>query len=477
MLERIVRWFATPILALATIAAAPPIDAGTTAKIDAIAKAAVSAQHLPSLALGISFRGHTVYAHGYGYRDVANSSVPDASTWYSIGSITKQFTASLVMRQVQAGRIALDVPVGRYVSDAPHGDEITVRQLLNHVSGLEDYTNHGIASLATPGWSPERVLAPIAAAPLEFAPGSDFEYSNSNYILLGALLERVAKTSYTAQLTAMLNEAHVAGVRFGPPPPGDVAVGYSLGTSGPVSVAKTDDTFAGAAGGIWATVDGLLAWEHALFSGRVVTPASLAEMTRSGSTPATGPTDYGFGLDIGVAAGRRFVSHDGGITGFAAVETVFPERGWTIVALTNTESGNLEAPTAGIMQLLDPPTATERAAAPPPTPAVHDDPAVRALLISLIDDVRASGSLECARMAPNFCAQIPPDAMPSLETLKSLPPRGAVTAIARVRRGGNLVYVYDVAFGAARQRFRIGFRGAEKKPSIFAIRPAPPPSP
>lgn len=182
-------------------AAAEPLSPTQQGRIGAIARKALATQHVSGLTIGIGRNGKLLFARGYGLRDRAAHLAADAGTVYSVGSITKQFTAAAVWLLAQEHRVDVNAPVARYLPDVPHGGGVTVLELLDQTSGYRDYlednallksiedstvAHHTIAYYAYLG----------ARMPLEFATGSKWGYSNTNYALLGLLIQRVSGQSY-----------------------------------------------------------------------------------------------------------------------------------------------------------------------------------------------------------------------------------------------------------------------------------------
>src|SRR5579884_3449870 len=170
-----------------------PLTAQQTKQIDRIAALALAKQHLSGMEIGVGRNGKVLYAQGYGLRDRARRLPVTAQTIFPIGSITKQFTAACVMLLVSRGKVDLDARVSRYLPSAPHGREITVRELLDQTSGLADYLeNKPLLGAIMNGTVVSRPISSFIALvdgkPLHFKPGTKYEYSNTNYALLGMLV-------------------------------------------------------------------------------------------------------------------------------------------------------------------------------------------------------------------------------------------------------------------------------------------------
>src|ERR1700738_3246810 len=178
---------------------APSLKAAVQAKIDTDVQALLRAAHAPGATIAIVQGGAIVYTRGYGLRDVARSLPADAHTRYEIGSITKQFTAAAVLQLKETGKIDLDATVATYLPAMTHAKEITVRQLLTHTSGLEDYVDiPNFETLAAAPATFEQLMSRVSEKPLGFTPGAQFGFSSTNYLVLGRIIERVSGQSWEA---------------------------------------------------------------------------------------------------------------------------------------------------------------------------------------------------------------------------------------------------------------------------------------
>ena len=175
-----------------------PVADPIAAAADAVAAKLLEGKHVPGVAIGVSKGGAVVFERGYGYADVAKKIPVTPDTRFEIGSITKQFTAACIMQLVEAGKLSLDDHLGTFVSDYFVGRGVTVRELLAQQSGVPEYLE-GPDAVAAAGTQPATyatLLARVSAMPLEFAPGTRYKYSNTNYILLGRIVEVVSGEPY-----------------------------------------------------------------------------------------------------------------------------------------------------------------------------------------------------------------------------------------------------------------------------------------
>jgi CubicO group peptidase (beta-lactamase class C family) len=312
-------------------------DAELVRRVDSLATAAISSGRAGGIAIGIARRGKVILERGYGEGITAE-------TVFRIGSITKQFTAARILQLADSERIDLDADVTRYLPDAPTaGRRVTVRQLLNHTSGIWSYTTRGsrfweVAGTELPH---DSMLAFIRSQPPDFEPGTDYKYNNSGYYLLGMIIERVTGRSYGDDLRRTFFEPlHLSHTRFCPdaPEPGD-AIGLSRQGDSLVPAQPIDMSGPFAAGGLCSTVGDLLTWSAALRDGRAAGQV-FPRMASPDTLPGVRRLSYGYGLATGTSARHRVIEHGGGINGFVSALSWYPDDSLDVAILVNTE-GNL----------------------------------------------------------------------------------------------------------------------------------------
>ncbi|SIO31885.1 CubicO group peptidase, beta-lactamase class C family [Singulisphaera sp. GP187] len=280
--------------------------------------------------------GKVLVRRGYGMANLEHDVPNMPETKFRLGSITKQFTAMAVMILQEQGKIDVHEKIKKYLPDAPPAwDEITVHHLLTHTAGIPSFT--GFADYPTMmrrHMTLENLVASFKDKPLEFKPGERFAYSNSGYVLLGLLIEKVSGKPYASVLQASIFE-----------PLGMKATGYdnplpvlkhrASGYSGPgpfrMNSSFVDMTVPHAAGALYSTVDDLFLWDQALLTETLVPKAAREAMF----TPEK--KNYGYGWGITKLFGRRTVSHGGGINGFVTHLLRLPEDQVCVVVLSNVE--------------------------------------------------------------------------------------------------------------------------------------------
>ncbi len=363
------------LLVMASAALVPPAVAQTAPRtavasdpalghrVDAIAAQALASRSTAGLAIGVARNGRPVLLRGYGYANLENRTPVTADTVFRIGSITKEFTAASVLLLAERGKLSADDPLAKYLPGFPRGGEVTLRQLLTHTSGIHNYTD--LEDFLPAKAHLEMITAQMVdliarQQPLyDFAPGTRYNYSNSGFFLLGAVIEKVSGQSYAAFVEA--NVLRPLGLSHTRP---DVAAevlpgrasGYDKAKDEPGGFANADyisTTAAAAAGAMRSTVGDLIRWHEALLGGKLLKPASVAMMLTPGrlkdgrvaGTATAGRADseraydYGVGVMIGRQHGRRMIGHGGAINGFNASLETYPDQQTTIVLLTNTGGG------------------------------------------------------------------------------------------------------------------------------------------
>lgn len=328
------------LLALAFVAALPAQSSNIEQKVDAAVAESLNRPGAVGLSVGVAWKDAQV-AKGYGIADAEFDGRANAATMFRIGSITKQFTAALVMKQIEAGKVALDDPLQKHVPDFPTGGRpVTVRQLLDHTSGIPSYTELGSAWIEkqplelTHG----ELLGLVTGKPLDFEPGTDWHYTNTGYYLLGVLLEKVtgksyaqlvvddiatpcglSRTRYDSNVDLIKNRAQGYEFRNGM-----LSNDEPLGTSQP-----------GAAGALLSTGADLVRWSQALVAGKVVSKDSYSRMTTATVLPGGRNTQYGFGLARDQFVGQERIHHGGGINGFNSFLFWLPEKAFHVAVISN----------------------------------------------------------------------------------------------------------------------------------------------
>jgi CubicO group peptidase (beta-lactamase class C family) len=305
------------------------------ARMDQIVQSYAADHHFMGTVL-VARRSEVLLSKGYGSANL-EWNVPNApNTKFRLGSVTKQFTAASILLLQERGKLSVNDPVKKYMPDAPAAwDQITIFNLLTHTSGIPNFTSFpDYAKLEPFAATPAELVARFRDKPLDFQPGEKWNYSNSGYVLLGYLLEKISGRSY---------EKFVQENIFSPL--GMKDSGYDSNTAVIVHRASGYEwaparnvfqnsgfvhmSIPHAAGALYSTTEDLLRWEQGLFGGKVLQAASLEKMI----TPFK--NNYALGLDVQTAGGHRVISHGGGIEGFNTQLEYYPEDKLTVVVLRN----------------------------------------------------------------------------------------------------------------------------------------------
>lgn len=295
-------------------------------------------------AVAIVTKGNkTIYVGGQGVASIDNPTDLNAHSVFRYASITKQFTAATIMLLVEDGLVELDAPLSEYLPDYPEpGASATVRQLLNHTSGIKSYTS--IPGMMVPAntekaYTTEALIASFETAPMDFQPGEHMAYNNSGYVLLGAIIEsvtgkpwfdaveaRIAKPLSLETLDTGVNESDIQSI----------ARGYSGGDT--VQSAQTIHmSIPHGAGAIVGDVQDLADWANAFHDGEVVNTESYAAMISPTKTGDGKIEDYGFGLSLGSFRDRDVIGHNGGIFGFSTDSVYIPDEDVFVAVLANSD--------------------------------------------------------------------------------------------------------------------------------------------
>jgi CubicO group peptidase (beta-lactamase class C family) len=332
---------------LLLLAAIPLCAADSAGKMDAL----IARYHELGLFNGSSLvaeKGQPILRKGYGEANMEWHIANTPDTRFRLGSITKQFTATLVMQMVEKGLIDLNAPVTRYLPDYPRA--VTIHQLLNHTSGIPGYTElPAFGREARHPQKPAEFMKMFSGLELLFEPGSKFSYSNSGYFLLGVILEKVAGKPYEELLRERIFEPlgmKESGYDSTRPILEKRAAGYDVTLDGYFNTDYLDMGEPFAAGSLYSSVDDLLRWDQALYGEKILSEASKQKMF----TPGLG--DYGYAFVIHKGAVTT-IEHGGGINGFNTVisRDIEPKR--LYVLLNNTGGAPMNEMVAGLRAILD----------------------------------------------------------------------------------------------------------------------------
>jgi CubicO group peptidase (beta-lactamase class C family) len=338
------RSFVLTIIALgvATSADAQQLTPAERARIDSGALAVLSSTGAPSASIAVVRGAQIVYEHAYG--NGRDSTAAASSMRYAIGSVSKQFTATAVLLLAEEGKLSLTDPVSKWFPRLTRASEITLRQLLSMTSGYQDYwpQDYVFPDMQRPATA-QTIMQRWAEKPLDFNPGTKWQYSNTNYVIAAAIVERVAGMPFMdflrQRVFTRLNMTSVADFNAGPLQPQDAAP-YLRNALGPLRPAPKEATgWLFGAGQLAMTAHDLALWDIGVIKQSVLRPSSYKQQqTQVLLEDGTG-TGYGLGVGIGTPGGHRSVRHNGAVSGYTTSNRIYPDDSTALVVFTNIYPG------------------------------------------------------------------------------------------------------------------------------------------
>lgn len=434
-----------PCLIALTVAAGPSALAQAScpkdlqAKIDKAATDVLASTGVPSASVAVVRDGRIVYVRAYGSArlDPKTAAVPGMR--YSIGSISKQFTAAAMLMLAEDGKLSLDDKVSTYLPGLTRANEITLRQILSHTSGYQDYWPQDyVMPPMKAAVTAEKILDTWAKKPLDYEPGAKWQYSNTGFVIAGAIIQKVSGESPFAFLQARifkplgmksvwdsdqrkLSESDAEGY-----------IRYALGPLRPAP--KEGPGWMFAAGELAMTAEDLARWDVSVIDQSLLKSASYREMETEVRLNNGAGTHYGLGNGVALEHGRRVLRHNGEVSGFTAGNAIYPDDRAAVVVLTNQDA-------VGAYGMI-----TKKIAA-----ALFDvqDPATPKHLerARKIFEGLQQGTLDRALFTPNCNSYFDDTARKDIQT--SLGPLGAPTAFvqsAQLLRGGMTMRRYQATF-------------------------------
>jgi CubicO group peptidase (beta-lactamase class C family) len=334
-------------LAVALLLAGSPARADLPVDADRFVREFDDARGFSGTVL-IAQNGKIVVEKGYGFADADFGVKNDGKTKFRLGSITKTFTATLVMMLEQEGRLGVADKLCKYLPECPRTwDTITLHQVLSHTSGIPNYTDDDFEKVMATPTTPLEIERRMAKKPLDFAPGVRHKYSNTGYVLLGMVIEKASGKPY---------ETYVRERIFGPLGMNDSgyehnedvlqkrARGYTGARGRLENAAYIHMSVPGAAGGLYSTVEDLLKWDQALYGDKLLPRAVRERMF----TPVQ--ERYGYGWVISTLGTHKVVGHSGGIPGFATELLRFTDDKVTVIVLANREDADSSKVAEGLAE-------------------------------------------------------------------------------------------------------------------------------
>jgi CubicO group peptidase (beta-lactamase class C family) len=420
-------------------ALAAGLSAAQTNAIDMAVTETLQAAGVPAATIAVVKDGRIVYRQAYGFAVLPNrKATPDMA--FPLGSVSKQFTASLILLLAQDGKLSLDDKVGRFLPKLTSANEVSIRQVLSHTAGYEDYAPEDYTTPAmTKPISPQTILAEWGEKKLDFAPGTQWQYSNTGYTIAGLIAEAAGHAPLFAQLKSrILDPLHLQsgadydglGVPEGGP---DGYQRYALGQPRPASHDQPGWSFG--SGGLAMTASDLARWDISLMDRSLLSQKSYTALETPVKLTNGTDTGYGLGLEFREAGRHHGILHTGEETGFTAYNEVCPDDRDAVAVMVNEDA---TPASAVIGRQIEKIVFGIPAAAP-------KDPAESQLLAMLTD--LATGRIDTARLNDNAKFYFSPQVLDDFRS--SLAPLGPVIGLherMHEGRGGMVYHVYDVAY-------------------------------
>ena len=411
----------------------PGLDARLTGAI----QAAVKQSGVPSVSVAVVLDGKLAYSQAIGYAGLSPRRAADVNTRYAIGSISKQFTAAALLLLQEEGKLSLDDKVAKYFPELTRAGDISLRQLLSHTSGYEDYAPQ---DYIIPEWlkpvTPRQILDGWARKPLDFEPGAQWQYSNTNYVLAASIFEKVSGRPLMEFLKEKIFgplEMLSAGPMGSAGP--DDALAYTRYALGPPRPAKREaQGWYFGAGELSMTPSDLARWDIAFLEKKILSAKSYEEFTREVRLSGGGATRYALGLMLREAAGAAAMTHSGEVSGFLASNTVIPSRNGAVIVVSNQDCVSVVSPLS--QRIID-------LVFGPPAPAISKTTAEVQAILEGLRQGRIDRSLFTANANSYFSKLALRDSKASLGRLGALV---SVTAGGENLRGGMTYRSYRAQF-------------------------------
>ncbi len=412
------------------------IDPGLRDRIDRITQQVLEQTGVPSASVAVVKGNKLVYTHAYGLARLEPSVPATPEMRYSIGSISKQFTAAAILLLQEERKLSLDDAVGRYIPGLTRGDQVTIRQILSHTSGYQDYWPEDY--VMTPMLKPEsalQILDTWAKKPLDFEPGTQWQYSNTNFVIAGRIVETITGHPLMEFLVDRIfrplgmksvwnsDETKLTQVD---------ATAYYRHALGPLRFApKEGRGWMFAAGELAMTAHDLALWDQSLIAQSVLKPDSYKQMFTEVKLKDGKGTHYGLGVQVRDRDGHRSIEHGGEVSGFVSDNQVLVDDGVAVAVLTNQDAvgaASTIAQLAAPVILGVPATAPEQQA------------------IDLYHSLQ-QGRIDRTLLAPNLSDYFTPEALADFQS--NLAPLGEPLSFRQTRetlRGGMTFRAFDIVY-------------------------------
>jgi D-alanyl-D-alanine carboxypeptidase len=327
------------------------LPADLTRKIDDATRAALAGTGVPSASVAVVKDGQIAYVQAYGDARLQPRVPARPDMRYSVGSVSKQFTATAILMLQEEGKLSLDDTVAKFLPDLTRAKEVTIRQLLSHTSGYQDYWPQDyLPGFMLKPMTTGKILELWAEKPLDFDPGTKWQYSNTNYVIAGAIVEKASGEKLLQFLNhrifvplGMKSVTNIDQEELGTTDP----AGYMRYALGPLRIApKEGKGWLFAAGELAMTASDLAKWDVSIIAQTLLHASSYKQFETEVVLTSGLGTDYGLGVDVTSEMGHRAIAHSGEVSGFTAQNLVYPDDRAAIVVLTNQDAAGASAAVA-----------------------------------------------------------------------------------------------------------------------------------
>jgi len=345
------------------------LSADLREKIDKIAADALAKSGVPSASLAVVTHGRIAYVKAYGDARLEPRVSAQPRMRYSIGSISKQFTATAILLLQEQRKLSLDDKVAKFIPDLTQAGEVTIRQLLSHTSGYQDYWPQDyVMPMMLQPVTAQKIMDTWARKRLDFEPGTKWQYSNTNFVIAGVIVEKASGMPLLQFLRekvftplGMQSVSDIDSAKLSETEP----TGYLRYALGPLRPApKEGKGWLFAAGELAMPAEDLARWDISIIDRSLMKPASYREFETEVLLKNGTGTKYGLGVGVGTESGHRTISHDGEVSGFTAENLVFPDDRVAIVVLTNQDAagaaGDIARGIAPLLLVTDDPAAAQK---------------------------------------------------------------------------------------------------------------------
>ena len=420
------------------------IDPALRTQVDRIAAQVLESTGVPSASIAVVQHGKLVYTHAYGSARIATASSPAVPATpemrYSIGSISKQFTATAILLLQEQGKLSLDDPVGKYIPGLTRGDEVTIREILSHTSGYQDYWPEDYVMTTMKGpESAQQIIDAWGKKPRDFEPGTQWQYSNTNFVIAGRIVEVVSGEYYwdflgrnifrPLGMKSVWNSDAIKLTEV------DATPYYRHGL-GPLRVAPKEGIgWMFAAGELAMPPHDLALWDQSLIAQSILKRDSYKTMFTEVKLKNGEGSHYGLGVEVRQRNGHRSIEHGGEVSGFVSENEVLIDDGTAVVVLTNQDAVNA----AGTIAHLAAPIVAGYPLTAPEQQALD------------IYHGLLQGRIDRSLLAPNLSDYFTPEAIADFQS--SLAPLGEPLSLRQTSselRGGMTFRAFEIVYPARR---------------------------